>query len=148
MWWEYIDIIASNIPRMKITAVCQWTARFNINRMTEYAGVYLEISLLDWPQRNPKTFPKFQQNSRTFQDSFQIPGLSRTFQDCWEPWIMIILNFLMNYVLTIAWAWRKLSHISKIRGLRTRYRQIHKTWRSLQKNMNLNTGATYLYKHQ
>ena len=43
--------------------------------MSEYAGVYLEISLLDWPQRNPKTFPKFQQNSRTFQD---FPGLLGT----------------------------------------------------------------------
>ena len=129
MWWEYIDIMASNIPRMKITAICQWTARFNINRMSEYAGVYLEISLLDC--LTTKKSQDFSKISAKFQD---FPGLfsnSRTFQDCWEPWIMIILNFLMNYVLTIVWAWRKLSHISKIRGLRTRYRQIHKTWRSL-----------------
>ena len=35
MWWEYIDIIASNIPQMKIAAVTQWTARFNIQRKPE-----------------------------------------------------------------------------------------------------------------
>ena len=32
---EYIDIIASNIPEMKITAVSQRTARFNIQRKPE-----------------------------------------------------------------------------------------------------------------
>ena len=54
------------------------------------AGAYLEISLLDCLttkkfQDSFLTFPKFQQNSRAFQDSLQIPGLSRTFQDWREP---------------------------------------------------------------
>ena len=47
------------------------------------AGVYLEISLSDCLttkeiQDFSRTFSKFQQKSRTFLDSFQIPGLSRT----------------------------------------------------------------------
>ena len=54
------------------------------------AGVYLEISLSDCLTTKEiqdfyRTFSKFQQNSRTFQD---FPGLfsnSRTFQDWWEP---------------------------------------------------------------
>ena len=45
------------------------------------ASVYLEISLLDYLttkkfQDFSRFFPKFQQNSRTVQDAFQIPGLS------------------------------------------------------------------------
>ena len=80
MYWEYIDIIASNIPQKKIIAVSQWTARFNIRVSPKNAGVYLEISFALFDHKN------FQQNSRTFQDYFQIPRLSRTFQDWWGPW--------------------------------------------------------------
>ena len=35
MGWVYIDITASNIPQMKITAVTQWTATFNIQRKSK-----------------------------------------------------------------------------------------------------------------
>ena len=43
----YIDITSSNTPQMKIKAVSQWTARFNIEKKPKNVGVYLEISLLD-----------------------------------------------------------------------------------------------------
>ena len=81
MYCKYIDIIASNIPKMKITAVSQWTARFNIQAW--YAGVYLEISLLGC-----LTTKKFQDFSITSAKFHAFPGLfsnSRTFQDWLEP---------------------------------------------------------------
>ena len=73
----------------------------SVNCQIQHAGIYLEISLLDCLTTKifedfSRTFPKFQQNSkfqdflglfsnfRTFQDYFQISGLSRTlfkFQD-------------------------------------------------------------------
>ena len=77
----YIDIIASNTPQMKIKAVSQWTAWFNIQSKPEKCWCLLRdlsFGLFDQKKKNPRTFPKFQQNPRTFQDSFQIPGLSRT----------------------------------------------------------------------
>ena len=83
MCWVYIDIIdiiATNIPHMKITAVSQWTARFNIQRKPKKCCCLLRnfsFGLFD-----------HKKNSRTFlwvlQNFSKSPGLSRTllkFQD-------------------------------------------------------------------
>ena len=53
------------------------------------AGVYLEISFLDCltTKKIPGLFQDFSKISAKFLESFQIPGLSRTSQDWWEPWI-------------------------------------------------------------
>ena len=63
----HIDITSSNTRQMKIKAVSQWTARFNIEKKPKNVGVYLEISLLDCLTTK---IPGF------FQDySYSFPGL-------------------------------------------------------------------------
>ena len=83
MYWSYIDIIAFNISQMKITAVSQWTATFDIQRKPEKCWCllrltyYLSSGLFD-RKRNCRTVPGL------FQNFSKIPGLSRTlfkFQD-------------------------------------------------------------------
>ena len=82
-WCQYIDIIASNIPQMKIKAVSQWTARFNIQRKPEKCCCLvrnLSFSLFDHKEI-PGPFQDFSKISAKFQD---FPGLSRAlfkFQD-------------------------------------------------------------------
>ena len=91
----YIDITASNIPQMKIKAIIS-DLLDSYRESPKNVGVNLEISLLDCLttkkfQDFSRTFPKYfkifqkiskyQLNSRTCQDSLQILGLSRTFQD-------------------------------------------------------------------
>ena len=94
MCWVYTGIIAPNIPQMKITAVSQWTARFNIQRKHEkcwYLLRNLSVGLFDHKKISGlfQNFSKISGLSTTFQDSFQIPGLSKTLQDWWEPWTNI-----------------------------------------------------------
>ena len=93
MCWEYVDIIASNIPQMKITAVSQWIATFNMQRKSEKCWCLLRnlSSGLFNLKKNSRNVPGLFQNfskisglSSIFQDFFQIPGLSRTFQDWWD----------------------------------------------------------------
>ena len=84
MCWEYIDIIASNIPQMKITTVSELLHSTYRGSPTN-AGVYLETSLLDFLTTEKfhdlsMTSPKFQQNSRTFQDYPGIFSNASTFQ--------------------------------------------------------------------
>ena len=82
MCWEYIDIIASNIPQMKIIAVSELLDS-TYRESRKNAGVYLEICLLDC--LTTKKFQDFSKISAKFQD---FPGLlssSRTFQDWWKP---------------------------------------------------------------
>ena len=88
MYWSYIDIIAFNISQMKITAVSQWTATFDIQRKPEkcWCLLRLTISLLDCltAKEIAGLFQDFSKISAKFQD---FPGLfsnSRTFQDWWE----------------------------------------------------------------
>ena len=88
MGWVYIDITASNIPQMKITAVTQWTATFNIQRKSKKCWCLLRnlsSGLFD-----------HKKNPGLFQDSFQIPGLSRTFQDFPELLETILIS--VNWV--------------------------------------------------
>ena len=76
MCWEYIDIIASNIPQMKIKAVSQWTARFNIQKNPKKCWCLLRN--LSFRLFDHKKIPGL------FQNFTKIPGLSRTpfkFQD-------------------------------------------------------------------
>ena len=70
---ENIDTIPFNIPQMKITAVNQWTATFTIQKKPQKYWCLLRnfsSELFDHKkfQNCSRTFPKFQQNSRTFQD--------------------------------------------------------------------------------
>ena len=88
MCGEYIDIIPSNIPQMKI-AVSQWTARFHILRKPEECWCLLRNLSLDcltakYFQDFPRTFPKFQKKFQDFPEllrtlfKFQeFPGLSK-----------------------------------------------------------------------
>ena len=69
-WCEYIDIIASNIPQMKIKAVSQWTARFNIQRKPEKCWCLLRN--LSFGLFSHKKIPGL------FQNVSKIPGLSKT----------------------------------------------------------------------
>ena len=72
-FWEYIDITALNIPQIRITAVSQWTARFNIQRKPKKYWCLLgnlSFGLFDHKK-------KFQDFSRTFW-KVQFPRLSRT----------------------------------------------------------------------
>ena len=64
-----IDIIASNTPQMKIKAVSQWTARFNLQRKPEKCWCLLRD--LSFGLFDHKKIPGL---SRTLQ----IPGISRT----------------------------------------------------------------------
>ena len=81
MYWEYIGIIASNIPQKKIIAVSQWIARFNIRVSPKNAGVYLEISFAKF-----QDFPGLFSNSKTFKD---FPGLVGTMkQKTWSAGVM------------------------------------------------------------
>ena len=94
MYWEYIDIIASNIPQIKITADSQWTARFNIQKTTEKRWCLLRN--LSFGLFDHKKFQEFSKISAKFQ---YFPGLfsnSKTFQDCWEPWEFITHNKTSN----------------------------------------------------
>ena len=87
---EYIDIIASNIPQIKIIAASQWTARFNIQRKPKKWWcllINLSFGLFDH-KKNPALFQNFSKIpgiSRTLFKFQDFPGLSRTFQDWWEP---------------------------------------------------------------
>ena len=69
-WCEYIGIIASNIPQMKIKAVSQWTARFNIQRKPEKYWCLLRN--LSFGLIGHKKIPGL------FQSFSKIPGLSKT----------------------------------------------------------------------
>ena len=80
MWWEYIDIIASSIPQMKIAAVTQWTARFNIQRKPEKCCCLLRnlsFGLFDH-KKIPGLFKDFSKISAKFLD---FPGFFFKFQD-------------------------------------------------------------------
>ena len=96
--WEYISIIASNIPQTKIIAVRELLDSTH-GESPKNAGVYLEISFLDCLttkkfQDFSRTFPKFQQNSRTFQD---FPGLVGTMN-----WVISKLTWRIWRILTRA----------------------------------------------
>ena len=80
MWWEYKDIIASNIPQMKIAVVTQWTARFNIQRKPEKCCCLLRnlsFGLFDH-KKIPGLFQDFSKISVKFLD---FPGFFFKFQD-------------------------------------------------------------------
>ena len=74
MCWKYMGIYASNIPKMKITAVSQWTARLTYKGSPKNAVVYLEISLLDCltTKKIPELFYEFYKISAKVQ---VFPGL-------------------------------------------------------------------------
>ena len=77
MCWEYIDIIASNISQIKITAVSQWTATFNIQRKPDKCWCLLRnlsFGLFDHKEI-PGPFQDFSRISAKFQD---FPGLVGT----------------------------------------------------------------------
>ena len=72
-----IDIIASNTPQMKIKAVSQWTARFNIQRKPEKCWCLLRdlsFGLFDH-KKISGLFQNFSKISAKFHD---FPGLFRT----------------------------------------------------------------------
>ena len=83
MCWEYIDIIASDIPQMKIKAVSQWTAIFNIERKPEKCRCLLRN--LPFRLFGYKKIPGLCQDFFKISAKFQgFPGLfsnSRAFQD-------------------------------------------------------------------
>ena len=76
MCGEYIDIIPSNIPQMKI-AVSQWTARFHILRKPEECCCLLRN--LSFGLFDHKILPGLSQDFSKISE--KIPGLSRTSQD-------------------------------------------------------------------
>ena len=108
MCWEYIDIIASNIPQMKITAVSQWTATFNTQRKLEKCWCLLRnlsSGLFDH-KKIPGLFKDFSKISAKFQD---FPGLFsnfRTFQDWWEPsyYIQAFIQ-AVEFSSLVKWSW-------------------------------------------
>ena len=105
---ENINIIASNIPQMKIIAVSQWTARFNMQRKPEKCWFLLRnlsFGLFDH-KKIPglfQDFPKFQQNYRTFQD---FPGLS-IISKILFLWLTVICSVLKSdcFKLCILLCW-------------------------------------------
>ena len=72
---------------MKITAVSQLTATFNIQRKSEKCWCLLRISLLDCltTKKIPGLFQDFSKISAKSQDFAGLFSNSRTFQDWWEP---------------------------------------------------------------
>ena len=72
MCWEYIDIIASNIPKWKSKQLVSELLDSTYRGSLKNVGVYLEISLLDC--LTTKNFQNFSKISAKFQD---FPGLSK-----------------------------------------------------------------------
>ena len=70
MCWEYIDIIASNIPKWKSKQLVSELLDSTYRGSLKNVGVYLEISLLDC--LTTKNFQNFSKISAKFQD---FPGL-------------------------------------------------------------------------
>ena len=104
MCWVYIDIIdiiATNIPHMKITAVSQWTARFNIQRKPKKCCCFLinpSFELFDH-KKNPGLFQDFFKISAKFQD---FPGLFSN--SWWEPCCLCCQNYLhKNWSLSLSY---------------------------------------------
>ena len=84
MCGEYIDIIPSNIPQMKI-AVRQWTARFHILRKPEECWCLLRNLSLGLFGKNSRTFQNFSGlflNSRYFHDFPRLVG----------PWVSKVFD--------------------------------------------------------
>ena len=118
MCWEYIDIIASNIPQMKIKAVSQWTATFNTQRKPKKCWCLLGnlSSGLFYHKKKSRTVQGLFQNfskipglSRTLFKFQDFPGLfsnSRTFQDWWEPsyYIQAFIQ-AVEFLSLVKWSW-------------------------------------------
>ena len=137
MCWEFIHIIASNISQIKIKLVNQWTARFNMERKPEKCWCLLRnfCFRLFYHKKNPGLFQDFSKIA-TFQDFFQIPGLSRTFQDWWEPQNK---NYFSDY-----WKfWKESKHLV-ITKLELYITKVHRTQKI--NSSNLNSWRLHYYK--
>ena len=95
---ENINIIASNIPQMKIIAVSQWTARFNMQRKPEKCWFLLRnlsFGLFDH-KKIPGLFQDLSKISAKFQDFSGLVGTMKKY-----------ITRTRIKVLNLAWLWNK-----------------------------------------